>query len=51
VPWDLDAVDPELLSDREKALLNAYHREVYEKISPYLEGEEKAWLREATREI
>ena len=51
VPWDLDAVNPDLLSVREKALLNAYHREVYEKISPYLEEEEKAWLREATRAV
>ena len=32
-------------------LLNQYHRAVYEKISPYLEGDEKEWLKEATREI
>ena len=39
------------MSDREVELLNSYHRTVYEKISPYLEGEEKEWLREATRSI
>ena len=27
-------------------LLNNYHKEVYEKISPYLEGDEKEWLKE-----
>ncbi len=51
VPWELDAVVPELLNRQEKKLLNDYHAMVYEKISPYLEGEEKDWLREATRAI
>lgn len=51
VPFDLDAVVPEQMSERERGLLNAYHKEVYEKISPYLENEEKEWLKEATREI
>ena len=51
VPFDLDAVVPELMTERERALLNEYHAEVYEKISPYLEAEEKEWLKEATRAI
>lgn len=51
VPFDLDAIEPELLTDHEKALLNSYHKEVYNKISPYLEKEEKEWLKEATRAI
>ncbi len=51
VPWELDAVVPELLTDREKHLLNEYHALVWEKISPYLAGEEKEWLREATRPL
>ena len=51
VPFDLDAVVPELMSDRERRLLNDYHRTVYEKVSPLLDGAEKEWLREATREI
>lgn len=50
-PFDLDAVVPEQMSERERGLLNAYHKEVYEKISPYLEEEEKEWLKEATRAI
>jgi Xaa-Pro aminopeptidase len=51
VPWELDAVVPDLLNEREKELLNAYHAKVYEQISPYLKGAEKEWLREATRAI
>lgn len=51
VPFDLEAVVPEQMTEREKELLNAYHSEVYEKISPYLDEEEKEWLKEATREI
>lgn len=51
VPFDLDAIDPELLDTYEKGLLNSYHAEVYEKISPYLTEEEKNWLKEYTRAI
>lgn len=51
VPFDLDAVVPEQMNERERMLLNQYHAEVYEKISPYLEAEEKEWLKEATRAI
>ncbi len=51
VPWDLDAVIPEMLSDREKKILNDYHKRVYEKISPFLDENEKAWLKHATRAI
>ena len=51
VPWDLDAVDPDLLSSREKELLNAYHTQVREKISPFLNEEERIWLAQATRAI
>ena len=51
VPIDLDAIDTDRLEEREKRLLNAYHREVYEKISPYLTPEERAWLKEYTRPV
>jgi Xaa-Pro aminopeptidase len=51
VPWELDAVVPELLNHRERELLNEYHAMVYRTISPYLEGEEKEWLRDATRAV
>ena len=51
VPFDLEAVIPEQMSFRERGLLNEYHAQVYEKLSPYLNEEERAWLKEATREI
>ena len=51
VPIDLDAIDKSLMSTEDVRLLNQYHKAVYEKISPYLEGDEKEWLKEATREI
>lgn len=51
VPFDLEAIAFELLNEDDKYELNNYHKKVYEVISPYLEGEELAWLKEATREI
>ena len=50
-PIDLEAIDPEYLSPKQKEYLNAYHKTVYEKISPYLPEEERAWLKKATREV
>ena len=51
VPIDLDAVDPAYLEAKDKERLNAYHAEVYGKLAPYFEGDELAWLKQATREI
>ncbi len=50
-PIDLDAVNPSLLTQEEKAWLNNYHKTVYEKLSPCLNEEEKAWLLGETREV
>lgn len=51
VPFDRQAIAPELMSERERALLNEYHAQVYEKISPYLTREESDWLREETKPL
>ena len=51
VPFDLDAIVPEIMTDAERAMLNNYHKEVFEKISPFLNDEEKEWLAHYTREI
>ena len=51
VPFDLDGVIPEQMTAKERELLNAYHKQVYETISPSLNEEEKEWLKEATRAI
>ena len=50
VPFDWDAIDLAYLSDRELEYLNAYHRQVYENLSPFLSGKEKEWLYAATKE-
>lgn len=50
-PIDLDAVDPNAMSAEEKKRLNDYHRMVFEKISPYMNDDERQWLKEYTREI
>jgi len=49
VPYDRDAIDPDLMSERELARLNVYHAKVYECLAPYLNPEELSWLREETR--
>lgn len=51
VPIDLDAVDSLMMSESEKKWLNNYHRDVYIKLSPYLNDEEKLWLEKETRDI
>lgn len=51
VPIDLDAINPELMLENEKEYLNNYHKLVYDKISPFLNEEEKEWLKQYTRSI
>lgn len=51
IPFDLDAVKVEMLSEEYKKLLNEYHAAVYENVAPYLNDEEKAWLKNYTRAI
>lgn len=51
VPIDLDAIDKTVMEPEDIALLNAYHEQVYDKISPYLSGEERDWLKKYTRAI
>lgn len=50
-PIDLDAVDVRYLNEEDLAALNAYHKMVWQKLSPSLSGKEKAWLRKATRAL
>lgn len=51
VPIDLEAVDVKLLSKEEKVWLNEYHKKVYGKLSPFLNEDEKRWLKNETRAI
>lgn len=50
-PIDLDAIDFSHLAQIDKDRLNEYHKQVYDKISPYLTNEENEWLKVYTREI
>lgn len=50
-PIDRDAINPELLDAETIKLLNDYHKDVFYNISPYLEKDEKEWLKEVTKEI
>lgn len=50
-PIDLEGVNVEMLSPEEKDWLNSYHSMVFEKLSPYLNEEEKEFLKNQTRRI
>lgn len=51
VPFDLDAIIPELLGEECRGILNAYHAKVRKTLAPYMTDEENAWLADATRAI
>jgi Xaa-Pro aminopeptidase len=50
-PYEKDAIDMEMLTDRELDHINNYHKKVYELVSPLVDEETKAWLDEACAEI
>lgn len=50
-PIDLEAMDTRFMDDADIERLNTYHKDVYETISPYMNDEEKEWLKHVTREI
>ena len=47
-PIDLSPVIKEMMTSEEIQWLNDYHSMVYERLSPYLDEDEKAWLRQST---
>lgn len=47
-PFERRLVDTELLSDREKQMLDAYHQWVYDELSDKLSEADATWLRQAT---
>ena len=51
VPFDREAILPELMTRSELGWLNAYHKRVYETLAPLMEEEELIWLREMTAEL
>lgn len=51
VPFDREAIEPSLLNNREKFILNSYHKQVCDKINICLGEKEKEWLKEETAPI
>ena len=51
VPFDLDLIDKRYLDNKTVEILNSYHATVYEKVSPYLNDEEREYLKYITRAI
>ena len=50
-PIDRNAIDVGLLTEAEKAWLNAYHARVREVVAPQIDEATRAWLNEATRPL
>ena len=46
-PIDKTPIDVDMLTAEEKEWLNAYHREVFERLSPLLDGDDLKWLEDA----
>ncbi len=50
-PIDLDCIDFSQMEPKDRERLNTYHKTVYEKLSPYFDGDELKFLKKYTREI
>ena len=50
-PIDTRPIVVDMLSAEELAVLNAYHQMVYERLSPMLDAEHRAWLEAKTRNL
>lgn len=51
VPMDRLALNKKYLREEDVDRINAYHSQVYEKIAPHLNEEERKWLAEETRPL
>ena len=51
VPIDKKLINEKLLNNKEKDLLNIYHKKVFNKIYRYLSYEERIWLKDVTNPI
>ena len=50
-PFEREAIVVDMLTAEERAWLNSYHAQVYEKLSPLLDPETRDWLRAVTEEL
>ena len=50
-PYDKNLMDLDMLTEDEKAWINAYHAQVYKDLAPRLNADEAAWLNEQCKAI
>lgn len=50
-PYERELIDVAMLTNEQIKWINEYHGKVYEKLSPYLNGEENQWLLKKTEEL
>ena len=50
-PFEPALIDPALLSKQELTWINAYNKHVFDRLSPKLENDKKAWLEQKCKEI
>ena len=50
-PIDVDLIDTEILTDREKELINNYHNDVFRELAPYMDGDDLNMLKKYTKTI
>lgn len=51
LPIDRKGILPDMLTDKERKWINGYHKEVFQKLSPYLDEAHTQWLKKETAEI
>ena len=51
LPYEQKAILVAELTEKEIDWINAYHLEVFAKLSPYLTEEERTWLKEKTKPL
>ena len=50
-PFEKNLIEKKLLSLDELRWLNSYHKNIYEKLSPFLSGSEKIWLKNTCKTL
>lgn len=50
-PWDRSLFDLSIMTEEEINYIDGYHREVYNRLAPRLDEEQKIWLAEKTRPL
>lgn len=51
VPVEREAIDTAYMEKRDIDMLNAYQKQVYDKLSPFMSSKEQQWLKEYTKEV